>query len=221
MSTFTSRLQLEKPSPSDLMSDGGTTLAANYIKIDDVAGFPLVTSATRPGTPFTGQTIRESDTQNNRFWDGSKWAYFGNESNQREDVLLNTDSTSLTATAETVFRSQSFTATNGRRYRIDFCSYIEIVANVTARAVAKIRWANGASVTTASTLLYSDVIQVNSAGVTGRSIRDFTELNYTGVTGQITIGWFFENIDAQSTGYGLTTDGMDVESSFAIRDWGD
>lgn len=221
MSTFTSRLQLEKPTSSDLMSTGASTLSANYIKVDTVAGLPIFTSVTRPATPFTGQIIRESDTFDSRFWNGTKWAYLGNDINQRELSSIDQSTTDLTATAETVFRTSTFDAVNSRRYRIDFAAYGELSTNDTGRFVNKIRWANAGTVTTADTLLYSNVIRCNSVGVTGKAVRDFCELNYTGVTGTITVGWFMESLDGFQIRYGIDTDALDVESSFAIRDWGD
>lgn len=221
MSTFTSRLQLEKPATSDLMSTGASLLSANYVKVDTVAGMPLVTSATRPATPFTGQLIRESDTLDSRFWNGTKWAYLGNEVNQRELISSSTTTTDITTSAETIFRSTTFTAENSRRYRIDFATYGELATNDTGRFSCNIRWANGATVATTDTLLYSTVIRCNSVGVTGKSVRDFCELNYTGVTGTITIGWFIQSTDAFSVRVGIDTDTIDVDSSFVIRDWGD
>lgn len=221
MSTFTSRLQLEKPNPSDTMSNGASVLTANYLKIDVVAGAPLFTSITRPAAPFSGQLIAESDTGDKRFWNGTKWAFLGNDVYQRELDSLDTSSISLTTTAEAIFRQATFDAVAGRRYRIDFATYGEVVPNNTGRFINKIRWANGLFSSTADTLLYSNVIQCNSVGVTGKSVRDFCELNYTGISGPISIGWYMESIDGFGIGFGVTTDGMDVDTSFAVRDWGD
>jgi hypothetical protein len=39
----------------------------------DSAGLTVVTSGTRPGTPFLSQTILETDTDRIYYWDGSDW----------------------------------------------------------------------------------------------------------------------------------------------------
>lgn len=69
MSAATTRLALTKPG-------GGSTglitppdpvdidvLNVNFDKIDDAIGFKVVTSVTRPNTPFNGQPIYETDTK--------------------------------------------------------------------------------------------------------------------------------------------------------------
>jgi hypothetical protein len=58
--TTTTRLSLTKPAGSDLVSIA--TLNANSDKIDAAIGATLVTSGTRPATPFDGQIIYETDT---------------------------------------------------------------------------------------------------------------------------------------------------------------
>ena len=46
----------------------------NMKKIDTAIGFVVCTSGTRPSTPFTGQTIIETDTRNTMYWTGARWA---------------------------------------------------------------------------------------------------------------------------------------------------
>lgn len=45
----------------------------NMKKIDAAIGFVVCTSGTRPATPFTGQSIIESDTRNTMYWSGARW----------------------------------------------------------------------------------------------------------------------------------------------------
>ena len=46
----------------------------NMKKIDTAIGFVVCTSGTRPSTPFTGQSIIETDTRNTMYWTGARWA---------------------------------------------------------------------------------------------------------------------------------------------------
>ena len=63
MGTTTTRLGLYKP-----LDDGSefvsvsTDLNQNYDKVDAAAGFQVVTSSTRPSSPYSGKAIAESDT---------------------------------------------------------------------------------------------------------------------------------------------------------------
>jgi hypothetical protein len=63
MGTSTTRLGLYKP-----LDDGSefvnvaTDLNQNYDKVDAAAGFQVVTSSTRPSSPYSGKGIAESDT---------------------------------------------------------------------------------------------------------------------------------------------------------------
>lgn len=61
--TNTPRLGLDKPADdgSDLVNVA-EDLNANYDKIDLAVGFQIVTSDTRPSTPYPGKAIAESDT---------------------------------------------------------------------------------------------------------------------------------------------------------------
>jgi hypothetical protein len=45
--------------------------------LDDIVGTPVVTSGTRPSTPYVGQPIYESDTKRIVVWDGSAWVIPG------------------------------------------------------------------------------------------------------------------------------------------------
>lgn len=72
MATFTSRLLLRKPAGGDNVNVV-TDLNDNFDKIDANVGHFVCTSATRPGTPFQGQLIFETDTTRRYMWTGTKW----------------------------------------------------------------------------------------------------------------------------------------------------
>lgn len=71
MATNTTRLDLIKPSYEDDVDIA--QLNTNADLIDDAIGSKVVTSSTRPSSPFLGQLIYESDTEDSFVWDGSEW----------------------------------------------------------------------------------------------------------------------------------------------------
>ena len=86
MATNTTRLGLIKPAYTDDVDIAD--INSNMDDIDDVIGAPVVTSTTRPGTPFAGQIIYESDTGNAQIWDGSAWKSFGSGGGGFSSVFL-------------------------------------------------------------------------------------------------------------------------------------
>lgn len=72
MATNTSRLVLRKPGGSDNVNEV-LDLNNNWDIVDLNAGFRVCTSATRPGTPYQGQQIYETDTKNRYYWSGTDW----------------------------------------------------------------------------------------------------------------------------------------------------
>lgn len=71
MATNTTKLGLIKPDFVDVVDVAD--LNSNADDIDAAVGFAIVTSSTRPGTPWTGQSIFETDTGSSFIWDGSAW----------------------------------------------------------------------------------------------------------------------------------------------------
>jgi len=71
MATSTTKLGLIKPDFVDVVDV--SELNSNADDIDAAVGFAIVTSATRPGAPWTGQSIFETDTGSSFIWDGSVW----------------------------------------------------------------------------------------------------------------------------------------------------
>ena len=68
MATNTTKLGLIKPDLTDIVDVGN--LNDNADSIDAAVGFTICTSATRPATPWAGQTIFETDTTSSFVWDG-------------------------------------------------------------------------------------------------------------------------------------------------------
>jgi hypothetical protein len=71
MATNTTRLGLTKPDFVDVVDI--SELNTNADDIDAAVGFTVCTSTTRPGSPWSGQPIFETDTGNSFVWDGSAW----------------------------------------------------------------------------------------------------------------------------------------------------
>jgi hypothetical protein len=71
MATNTTKLGLIKPDFVDVVDVAD--LNTNADDIDAAVGFAIVTSSTRPSTPWTGQSIFETDTASSFIWDGSAW----------------------------------------------------------------------------------------------------------------------------------------------------
>lgn len=75
MATSTTKLGLTKPDFVDVVDI--TDLNDNANLIDAAVGMAIVTSATRPATPWAGQIIFETDTLVPYVWDGSAWQVAG------------------------------------------------------------------------------------------------------------------------------------------------
>jgi hypothetical protein len=71
MATSTTKLGLIKPDFVDVVDI--TDLNSNADDIDAAVGFSIVTSSTRPASPYTGQSIFETDTGDSFIWDGAAW----------------------------------------------------------------------------------------------------------------------------------------------------
>jgi hypothetical protein len=71
MATNTTRLGLIKPAYTDPVDVAD--LNNNMDDIDSAVGATICTSTTRPGTPFSGQLIFETNTDKFLVWTGSVW----------------------------------------------------------------------------------------------------------------------------------------------------
>lgn len=75
MATSTTKLGLTKPDFVDVVDI--SELNDNADAIDAAVGATIVTSATRPASPWAGQIIFETDTKSVFSWDGSAWQNVG------------------------------------------------------------------------------------------------------------------------------------------------
>jgi hypothetical protein len=76
VATSTTRLGLRKPDPTDTVSVS-LDLNANADKLDAAIGATVCTSGARPGSPFQGQLIFETDTNRLLYYPGSlPWKYY-------------------------------------------------------------------------------------------------------------------------------------------------
>lgn len=71
MATNTTKLGLIKPDYVDVVDIAD--LNSNADDIDAAVGFVICTSTTRPSTPWSGQSIFETDTGSSFVWDGAAW----------------------------------------------------------------------------------------------------------------------------------------------------
>jgi hypothetical protein len=69
LATSTTRLGLTKPDGTDLVDVA--VLNTNFDKTDAAAGAFVCTSTTRPSTPYSGQIIYETDTDQSFVWDSA------------------------------------------------------------------------------------------------------------------------------------------------------
>jgi len=75
MATSTTKLGLTKPAYTDVVDV--QDLNTNADLIDAASGMTICTSSTRPGSPWSGQIIFETDTLGTFVWDGSAWQSAG------------------------------------------------------------------------------------------------------------------------------------------------
>src|ERR1044072_2278696 len=101
MSTNTSRLALLKPDGSETVNVG-TQVNANFDVIDLNMNFRVCTSSTRPSSPYTGQSIFETDTGNSYVRSATgTWVQLLNSSGSQL-LLNNTNNATLSSTGPAV-----------------------------------------------------------------------------------------------------------------------
>ena len=72
--TTTTRLALYKPDATGVDNVNVVTDVNNNMdNLDSKVGFVACTSGTRPGAPYNGQAIRETDTSKYYIWNGAAW----------------------------------------------------------------------------------------------------------------------------------------------------
>lgn len=195
MSSTSPRLGFTLPSSTDSMAIGDLVLASNYKRIDDTIGITPVTSGTRPGSPFQGQTIYETDTTKYMMWSGTAWVPFAVLGNGKlEGYASSNTASNHTAESMVAGMSVTFNAVAGRTYAIIWSVDWAPTAGANMDVTVRLRYALGPTVTTAGTLLFSSRSQLfsNSATVVlgahvGRS--EPGAFGWTpGALGQVTVG---------------------------------
>jgi hypothetical protein len=122
MSANTSRLGLVKPgggstgviTPADIVDID--VLNANADKIDAAVGGSIVTSTTRPSSPYNGQLIYETDTQQAAIYSGSAWLYLAAAQMRLVKQLPFPTATTDFGTTPSEAKEFSFTTIVGHRY---------------------------------------------------------------------------------------------------------
>lgn len=164
MANYTTPLNLRKPTRTagdNNVVDVELDVNGNMSLLDDNMVLYLATSGSRPSSPFQGMMIYETDTTNIMLWDGTEWESLGNNNSGKGRVAYvssTTSGTTLTsASAETLYISVSFSRDTDRKYLVETGFYTECTATTAppGGAQARVRYAAGASVTTAGTLLGS------------------------------------------------------------------
>jgi len=173
-----------------------TAISDQSQAIDDKAFVTSCTSGTRPGTPYTGQLIYETDTGNIMRYSGSVWTYVSNKNQPRGlmgFIFSTSVGTTIGSNQETAGLSLTFNAINGREYQVIYGGSIDLQAGNDASCYYRGRWALGGTVNTSSTIINTFGADVNDDSSGGTSNRDVI-FNYTpalgGGTGQTTVGIF-------------------------------
>lgn len=119
MSTFTSRLNLEKPDPSESMALGDNVLSDNYQKIDAAMGSTV--DSGEPPAPYEGMIWSSRDTDLTTKFFKSGWQTMGAQSLQRGFSAYDVDGTVRQASNAVVdIIPVTFAAKLGRLYWIEW-----------------------------------------------------------------------------------------------------
>lgn len=211
MADYTSVLNLRKPTltaGNDDIVNVGLDVNGNMDILDLNINMRVVTSDTRPVSPYTGQLIWETDTTRVMMWTGSGWEDYAQPNNPKgKMVQTNTTATgaSLTnASAETLYMSATWTREANRRYVIEFGVHSECVATTAAPGsmLGRLRLAAGGSVANTDTFLGSaSFLHANPNG-TGAGNMEFYFGHHTltdSQSGSYTVGLFGIVVSANDT----------------------
>lgn len=87
MPSFTTKLGLRKPNNTTDFVNVVTDLDDNFDAIDAATGWLICTSTTRPGSPYQGESIYETDTKTYRVWNGTRWSIHKREATSFPPVV--------------------------------------------------------------------------------------------------------------------------------------
>ena len=125
MSTFTSRLNLELPTPSESMAIGDNILSDNYQKIDAAMGSTV--DSGQPSNPWEGQiwSARDTDLTTRFFYDGT-WNPMGSDAYQRGFSAYDVDATVRQASGTLInIMTVSWNSKLGRSYWIEWDTFFK------------------------------------------------------------------------------------------------
>jgi len=171
-----------------------TAVSDQSLAIDTKGFVAGCTSGTRPGSPYTGQLIYETDTGNVMRYSGAAWVYVSNKNQPRGYAGFGfTASNSATCAANAEIgptQSITFTAVAGRSYLITFGNSLDHTAGNDATAYERIRQALGPTVAVTDTVLGTFEADVNDNTTGGSIVQNFVCAYSATVSGQTTVGSF-------------------------------
>jgi len=174
---------------------GTTDLANNAVTqaklASTLSGTTICTSSTRPGSPFDGQSIYETDTDKTLVWNGSAWYANWNSAWGQVGYASRSTAFTLSATSTDVTGlSVTWTAISGRMYKTTAFVYFSVGAGTGSLFVTV---ADGSGVRVAEGGTYAAAISYPSVNVTGyttglsgsqtRKVRS----NFLGITSASTL----------------------------------
>jgi hypothetical protein len=208
VATTTTRLALRKPASGDTVNVS-TDIGASMDTLDAAVGATNVTAATRPGSPFTGQFIVETDTNRTYVYDGG-WLLVGSM------VAIKTTDNTVNNTATLASDSQltlpvEASTTYALEMYLDYSSATTPDAKVSLSVPASATWSvapNGlltsvaatsgsietASVTTSGSITYGG----NGAG-THVSANPVGWVKTAGTAGNVVVQWAQNTANASNT----------------------
>lgn len=197
MAINTTKLGLRKPGftdPEAVVTDVNN----NLDKIDAAVNANIFTSSTRPAAPHDGKLIYETDTKLVAIWSKNlgRWDYLGGDGYARGKRAVITSDVNSSTTTNNVeigpYISITFTAETARRYWIETAYNINFTGGSGAgvNSVPRVRWASGATVTTAGTQLGSDAIS-NVQYLSGGTQDFWNQFEVVpNLNGNVTVGLF-------------------------------
>lgn len=222
MATYTARLKLRKPDYGDPVNVGTDVDDAMDI-IDKYINVAPVAQGERPPNAPVGQLIYEETTGYILLKTTSaSWIYIGKADGPKgKKAVVSTTSTSATFTTgeQGPFLSATFTAEAGRRYFIETLFRINYITGSTngIGLTGRLRWATGASVTTAGTIIG------NGWGANAPNFA-VAEDHYKhgeffpNISGQVTVALFIERTSGTQTWNLLAS--STKKSWLMVRDYG-
>jgi hypothetical protein len=197
-------LPLITTSPPDSMNPSPLNWNDLFTKVDAQVGAVTCTSGARPGSPYDGKLIYETDTHLYRIWSATDSAWILLNGNPLGLVAKNSTLTTIINTTigtEAMINTLSFKSFFNRYYRFHFEGHIDQTTNSTnLQSTIRARWADGsASVTTANTLsdsIFCDPLNLTASptGIDVKANFSFDTVQKCSTTGGTsTIGVSFLN----------------------------